>query len=56
MLCQHRRDRDPRKIVVGERGVADMARKEDRVVGLARDQQFAIAEVPGAKSELMNTR
>src|SRR5262249_49703327 len=45
MPRQHRRDRDPREVVVGERGVADMTGKQDRVVALARYQQLAIAEV-----------
>jgi hypothetical protein len=33
MACQHRRDGDPREVVIRERWVADMAGKEDGIVG-----------------------
>ena len=31
---QHRRDRNPREVVVGERGVADMAGQQNRILAL----------------------
>ncbi len=49
MTGQHRRHRDPRKIVVGKRRVADMAGKENRIIGFTGDQQLAIAQMTGRK-------
>src|SRR6516225_3123722 len=50
MARQRRRDRNCREVVVGERGMADMARKEDRLVALTRYQQLAVAEM--ARSQI----
>src|ERR1700741_5455518 len=46
MLGQHRRDNDPRQIIVGERGVTDVAGKEDRLFTFSRDYQLAIGQMP----------
>ena len=42
---QHRRNGNAREIVIGKRGVADMAGEEDCVLGLTWDQQLAIGEM-----------
>ena len=44
---EHRRDRDPGEVVVGERGVADVGRDEDLARALALDLELRVGEVAG---------
>jgi aminopeptidase-like protein len=46
-LTHRRRYRDAREVVVSERGMADMAGKQDRVVGLPLYRQLAVTEMAG---------
>src|ERR1700761_1790500 len=45
IACQHRRDSNGREVVIGKRGMTDVAGDQDSVVSLTRDQQLAIAEM-----------
>src|SRR5262249_53413369 len=44
---QHRCNRDPREIVVGQRRMAHVAGDKDRVAGSSRNQQLSKAEMAG---------
>ncbi len=50
--CQRHGDRDPRQVVVRERGVAAMARDQDLLVRPAADDAFAVRQAAGREARV----
>ena len=44
-LGEHRRDGDPREVVVGERGVADVGRDQDLLLAVPLDHELRVGQV-----------